>query len=483
MEQDKEDALREEIAELNDQLKLLVRTEQRLMRSRAALDRQLERETALSRFAMDASVERDRRRVVEHSMALLKKLFGFERMSAIYLLSTHEPIELISEHAQIKPSEAAISALQQHETSHCWEQELPEVQVVAPLLGLPAFSEGDRLIVVPASTSSREACACLLGWSSAKAQTSYYSDRASKEHLAFFDLLGLHLSHQLERVALMERLERERARLVTSNRELSERMAELKVAHQQLVAVGKLEALGQLAGEVAHDFNNLLAVIVANVEIAREDHPSLELDEVAGTAQRGVALVDQLLRFSRRREVKLLPLDLNVVVNGMKGILQTLVGAGIQLGLSLAPDLDAVVADYGQIEQVLINLVANARDASGGRGRIEISTFSSRGEVRLEVRDQGHGLSREQADQIFEPGFTTKEAGKGSGLGLSIVRGIAERHRGRIEVRSAPGLGARFRVCFPAAESDGACAPVFEELEPPPSSGEVPVLTTHARGD
>jgi len=241
----------------------------------------------------------------------------------------------------------------------------------------------------------------------------------------------------------------------------------------------KLEAIGRLAGGVAHDFNNLLTAITANAALAREDlgpdHPArASIEGVLDAARRAAGLTRQLLAFGRRQPIEPRPLDLSACVEGMRGILAPLLGERVELELRLAPGLPAAVADPVQVEQVLINLAANARDAiAPGGGRITVTTAARTVEragtgaragryVELAVSDDGAGIPPHLLPHVFEPFFTTKAPGAGTGLGLATVYGIARQHGGLAEISSEVGRGTTVRVLFP--ESDLASRP-----DPPPA--------------
>ena len=240
----------------------------------------------------------------------------------------------------------------------------------------------------------------------------------------------------------------------------------------------KMEAVGQLAGGIAHDFNNLLQVILGHVDLALDEvdsasraHGDLTQIQVAG--KRASGLVRQLLTFSRRETIQLETLDLNEVIDGLMKMLGRLIGEHIELSVAQAPEMPLVSADRGQMEQILLNLCVNARDAMPHGGRLDIRTRgvyleagapelepdASPGEyVLLTVADTGKGIPEEALEHVFEPFFTTKGVGEGTGLGLSTVYGIVRRHEGFVSIESAPDAGSTFRVYLPATEvaSDGA---------------------------
>jgi PAS domain S-box-containing protein len=264
----------------------------------------------------------------------------------------------------------------------------------------------------------------------------------------------------------------------------------------QLRQAQKMEAVGQLAGGVAHDFNNLLTVIKMHAQLAREELVAgqqlyVDVEEIRKAADRAAALTQQLLAFSRKQLLQPRVLDLNAVVAGLEPMLRRLIGVDIRVETRLAPDVGRVVADPGQLEQVLMNLAVNARDAMADGGAITIETANAvLGEqdrerqsgaapgayVMLAVSDTGCGMSPEVQARIFEPFYTTKAPGKGTGLGLSTVYGIVAQSGGHISVDSAPGRGTTFRVLLPR---DGDPVPgrvTFDRAAIPAGGGETVLL-------
>jgi two-component system, cell cycle sensor histidine kinase and response regulator CckA len=229
----------------------------------------------------------------------------------------------------------------------------------------------------------------------------------------------------------------------------------------------KLEALGRLAGGVAHDFNNLLTVIEGYARLLKEEcaaggEATLFVEEILKAANRASNLTRQLLAFSRKQAAEPRLMNLNEAALGMKGMLERVIGEDVDLRVAVEASPATVVADPAQVEQVIMNLAVNARDAMPHGGRITIRTESLPGWVELSVSDSGHGIPEELQAQIFEPFFTTKEAGKGTGLGLALVRAIVEESQGRVALESRVGQGTTFRVQFPlrsgepVAEADPA---------------------------
>jgi two-component system, cell cycle sensor histidine kinase and response regulator CckA len=263
-----------------------------------------------------------------------------------------------------------------------------------------------------------------------------------------------------------------------------------------------MEAVGQLAGGVAHDFNNLLTVIIGRSELlqarlAGDEVLRRHVDLLRQTAHRAAGLTRQLLAFSRKQILQPRPLNLNTLVAGIEKMLRRLIGEPIGLQTVLAPDLGAVRADPGQIEQVLMNLVVNARDAMPQGGRVTIQTanidlddgFARRHPgarpgpaVMLAVADTGVGIDAATMKRLFEPFFTTKGPGKGTGLGLATVYGIVKQSDGYIGVDSAPGQGARFSIYLPRISSAVSEAEVAPDRVETPRGVETILLVEDEAG-
>jgi signal transduction histidine kinase len=234
-------------------------------------------------------------------------------------------------------------------------------------------------------------------------------------------------------------------------------ISERVTLQQQFLQSQKLESVGQLAGGVAHDFNNLLTVISGYAHMGLEDLAPNDASrdafrEIADAASRAAALTGQLLAFSRRQRATPRVISLNELLRNVEKMLRRLIGEHIEL-IVIEGEIPTVLADPGQIEQVVMNLAVNARDAMPDGGRLTISTASQRGgqAAALRVADTGSGMTAEVQAHIFEPFFTTKEQGKGTGLGLSTVYGIVKQAAGEVLVESEPGRGTTFTVVLPAA--------------------------------
>jgi two-component system, cell cycle sensor histidine kinase and response regulator CckA len=249
-------------------------------------------------------------------------------------------------------------------------------------------------------------------------------------------------------------------------------VSDRKSLEQQLWQAQKLDALGSLAGGVAHDFNNLLTAIIGYADILRDDlgphsRHAEDLDEIIKASDRATALTRQLLAFSRRQPFEPKPLWLNERVTDMEKMLRRLLGPPVRLVTASDPDLAPVLADPSQIEQIVLNLAVNSRDAMPNGGTLTIETRTVRMEepyavgassvppgkyVMLAVSDTGTGMSPETIGHLFEPFFTTKEKGKGTGLGLSTVYGIIKQSQGHVIVYSEIGVGTTFKCYFPVSD-------------------------------
>jgi nitrogen-specific signal transduction histidine kinase len=277
-------------------------------------------------------------------------------------------------------------------------------------------------------------------------------------------------------------------------------VTERRQLEEQLRQAQKMEAIGRLAGGVAHDFNNLMTTVLASSDLALGqvpvDHPARpDLDEIRHAAIRAAALTGQLLAFSRKQVVEPRVLELGRVVEDTVRMLARLVGERIRVVTTIDPELGNVRADRAQLEQVLLNLAVNARDAMPDGGTL---TIEARNVVLpapqqtpfmdvpagryalLAVGDTGHGMDEETVHRVFEPFFTTKERGKGTGLGLASVYGTIRQSGGCITVESGPGLGARFVIYLPVSTDAAPLAEHAATLPPGQGSGTILVAEDEA---
>ena len=253
-------------------------------------------------------------------------------------------------------------------------------------------------------------------------------------------------------------------------------ITEQRAAEEQLRQAQKMEAIGQLTGGVAHDFNNLLAIIMGNLELLNEQlvdqAQSADLVKRALTAvERGATLVQRLLAFSRQQSLQVRPVDLNMLVRGVIELLQGTLGKAITIQTLLAPGLWPTLADPAQLENALVNLALNARDAMPRGGNLTIETGNARIErsvmtlgeviqsgsyVMLAVSDNGLGMAPDVIERAFEPFFTTKGVGKGSGLGLSMIYGFVKQSGGYVKIVSKPNQGTTVRLYLPRVQADSS---------------------------
>ena len=273
----------------------------------------------------------------------------------------------------------------------------------------------------------------------------------------------------------------------------AESRRESRHLQEQVLQAQKMEAVGQLAGGVAHDFNNILQVILGYTEVLLTDlrekqGQRSEVEQIHKAALRAAELTRQLLSFSRRQVISPSVVDLNAIIGGMRIMIERLMGEGIPVAIHLASGLGRIYADVGQVEQALVNLVLNARDAMPEGGGLDITTASvvlSEDEagrmmearpgrfVTVTVVDSGLGMEPALMSRMFEPFFSTKGFGKAAGLGLSVTYGIARQHNGWITVRSEAGKGSSFTLYSPLYEGAHAVQTVgMPEAAPPVGKGE-----------
>src|SRR5947207_6301261 len=283
-------------------------------------------------------------------------------------------------------------------------------------------------------------------------------------------------------------------------KEADETLASVSKSEKVLEQSQKMEAIGRLAGGVAHDFNNLLAVITGYSDLLLDDAALIDpnrakLEQIKQAANSAASLTRQLLMFSRQQVIQPVILDINQIVANTEKMVRRLIKENIEFAVMLDPTLDRVNADSGQIEQIILNLVVNARDALPSGGKLCIQTSNVRVDegsaaaeaamlpgrfVLLEVSDTGIGMDQRTQAHIFEPFFTTKALGKGTGLGLATVYGIVKQSNGHIEVRSRLGHGTSLKIYLPAVEQAKANHETVYDDANPTLSGETVLVVEDA---
>jgi len=300
-----------------------------------------------------------------------------------------------------------------------------------------------------------------------------------------------------------ERLKESEARLIEkneelarANRELSEEMQARMRIQEELRQSQKMEALGHLTGGVAHDFNNLLAIVLGNLELLSQrlasDSPEQALaSEASSAAERGAALTGRLLAFSRKQTLSPHPIDVRRLLEGMRGLLESTLSEAIRVEIRVEEDLWNCMADPAQLENSILNLAINARDAMSGGGRLVLEASNLRLDeagaaeqtgarpgsyVAISVRDSGVGISGEILSRVFDPFFTTKEVGAGSGLGLSMVYGFARQSGGYVSIHSEVNMGTDVRICLPRTQAPPLCVDAADSDLIPSGNGESVLL-------
>jgi signal transduction histidine kinase/ActR/RegA family two-component response regulator len=445
------DLLEREVESLAEQVKLLVRAEHAVTRSRRALDHQLQRIRRLAQYSLTIAGAEDIAEVVAQARAALLDFFEFDDVVALWLTGPEQAVLGDESFArpQIGGQESAVVG------------RLLEV-ARRESLGPVAGASSPLVAWVPVRSRKLPVAAVLLAWTSRT--KAHHRDLPTTEHLPFLELFGDHVKRALDNAVLT-------AELRQSNQQLQSSMADLERAHDKLLQAQKLEALGRLAGGIAHDFNNLLGVILGHADLIAPAVSNLpetrdDLAMIVEASRRASAITARLLAFGRQQENKQESLDINALARDFARMIRRVLGDNIRLELQLGEPLEPVYADPVQVEQILLNLVVNARDAMPRGGELIIGTRPARESdypaasvagsgrmVSITVSDTGTGIDEATLGQIFEPFFTTKPVGKGSGLGLATVYGLVSQNRGQIGVKSVPGQGARFTVLLPVGTS------------------------------
>ncbi len=483
--------LRRETEALNEQVKLLVRTEQRLYRSQRVLDEQLRQTQLLETFALDCAIHATPDRILAHAVAVLGAMFPFDWVHACerdggtlrLLASTHVSgaleFQVTTDLVLQMESLPAVATLRLPR-----DIDPARIQPLWPEGMLSAYEGEESWLVhfrIGGSTVPRPTC--IVAHASGRLPLGPGSSEAPiGAGQSVLQLFALHLERALENAWLTQALRQRSEELATS-------LDELERTQVSLAEASKLEAIGRLAGGVAHDFNNLLTVIAGHVSLMvigtdPSDPARAHAAKIATAVEKGAAITAQLLAFGRKQMQLRVAIDLNELVSATTQMLGRLIGEHVEVQLHLEASLPAVLADRVQLDQVLLNLLVNARDALPDGGTIRVTTRAAGARdlarvengapigdfVLLEVTDDGIGMDEETRKRIFEPFYSTKSPGRGTGLGLSVVYGIVRQGEGQVFVESVPGRGTTFGVLLPVAHAKQS-EPVRTVSATPAASG------------
>ena len=380
----------------------------------------------------------------------------------------------------------------------------PDEGLLRPLAGRsPSSVLGRRLLAVAAVTPMCSGLAAVIGEDSGAIPRELGGAVAVLATLAIMCGMIWHVVYRLRKAEdelqdahdeLERRVSQRTAELAASNDKLAAEAEERKKLNEQLMHSQKMEGIGRLAGGIAHDFNNLLTGIMGYSELAQARLPvdspvQSDLKQVVSATESAASLTRQLLTFARRQVTEPQVIKLAEITEGITPMLKRVIGADIELTVQSSEDEWNVLADKVQIEQVLMNLVVNAKDAMPEGGKIIVETHNvsldegipsstlGPGEyVLLSVTDDGHGMDSETASHIFEPFFTTKDKGKGTGLGLPTCYGIISQAGGHIWVYSEPGHGTTFKIYLPRSMAQNQAIPIAAEPTRLRNKGETILL-------
>ncbi|MEM7159913.1 MAG: ATP-binding protein [Myxococcota bacterium] len=477
--EDELERLRSDNKALHEQVKLLVRTEHRLYRSQNQIDRQLARVRSLGDYVLDCPSVARPEEILIGVTELVARHFNVDRVQPYEVIARGDTMRLHAppavEVTVTAEDREALEAL-----SGPWLGTNEPGQVFSALFAAldaadaqpePHPETGDAALI-PIRVMGRLAWVLAVRRFSRR-PANRFQEVPNESHAPFFMLMAGHIERALENAELNHDLRIQAEELAESNRKLKDSLGDLASTQHQLIQASKMEALGRLAGGVAHDFNNLLTVIVGTARLMLHEDltPSLREDcrTIIEAAERGTDLGRQMLTFGRRQSGEAQRIEVHPLLTDMSRLLRRIIGEDVSLELRLEARNDAVQADPAQVEQVLMNLVLNARDAMPHGGAIVVETGLARPGDQpdgptmfcLTVSDTGRGMDSKTQARVFEPFFTTKDVGEGSGMGLATVYGIVQQLEGHVQLESEPGEGSRFEVYLPLAGQ-----PVVEEPVP-----------------
>lgn len=430
-------------------------SESELERLLHANDRQLENIRALAEYSLWCSADRSVAQILERTQRLVGASFAVDYIFAALVHTSGQTLDL-DLHAE-GPAEIPREMLPDRLEPRIHQPE--ELDALCRQLGIESKTP---IAVIPMWADDERVAAVVIAMR-ASMRSSGFRPVLDDSALPFLQLVATHASRALERAMLTASLRQQSQRLAEANAQLTQSL-------EQLAQAQKMEAIGRLAGGIAHDFNNLLTIIVSHAELLGDALPTNgaareDLDQIISASRHAGAITRQLLTFSRHKTRDGRTLDLNEVTRSMARMLRPMLGERYALDLDLDPTLPWLRIDSAEVQQVLLNLVLNARDAMIGGGRVALHTrMASSAEAEfagappggryaiLSVRDEGIGIDAETRAKIFDPFFTTKPPGQGTGLGLSTTYGIVTNAGGYIVVDSRVGRGSTFSVLLPIVD-------------------------------
>jgi len=464
-----------------------------LREGRLELVRELNRIIALGDFALRCATAEEPGEVLERALAVLSQVLGVDLRAGFGLGDSFIDLRVFARQKSARASQAPrdvptevvdylrglpVATIHRVGDAHSAPPLEPLLEALFPAttLNTAAGWAGTTVLLLPLRPRRGETLGAIVACkltSPSGASTGPREDDAT-----FLVLLSNHIDRALQSALQVSDLRHRGEELAESTRRFRESLENLERAQQQLLQARKLEAIGRLAGGVAHDFNNLLTVIKSHVEFLREKfNPGTEeledVEAIGEAADRATRITRQLLAFGRRNEGHPEALDVNRVATDLTRGIGRLVGEHVTIELALDPLVGRVRADRGQLEQVLLNLLVNARDAMPEGGKVTLNTRQvteddlretdlSRAPghfIALVVSDNGCGMDEATRARLFEPFFTTKAPGQGTGLGLATVYGIVEKHGGHITVNTKPGEGTTFVILLPASSTSSTPIP------------------------